>query len=389
MSGLSPEFGGYGYNTKTKERFPIANEIGSWEVNARAIISRTEPPALKGSFSAQGTQSTLLSAINVYDSSILKGVAVGTVIKARITEGFSSEEGFPNDFGLSEFDGMARLGEADVTPGGAFKALVPPNTPVRIELLDKYGLAVNKNGSQEPLWIQGRPGEARVCGGCHEERTKVLQVAPGSSPLQAIGAAALDYAGLRRDQRVSTTYTADKVMGVPWTKALQPIFDRACVDCHDGTPGLANKSYSITDLQTMATFAFTFNLKDTPVTINVGDMMYTYSASHVSLLGPDMAIREAQVMVTGDLQVYVTPGSAYNSKVIQMLNPPARYPAIDFNDRAFGAKAQHPAEIASYNGHNGADAKYQLSADEHYLMSLMADNGGQYFSRENAPGGNY
>jgi len=389
MAKQSPDFGIYLFDAKTKERFPIVNEIDSWEIGARAVLPRPEPAALRGQFMAQGTQSTLLSAINVYDSSLLTNVPKGTVVKARISEGFSSEEGFPNDFGLSEFDGMARLGEADVTPEGAFKALVPPNTPVRIQLIDKYGLAVKDANGSEPLWIQGRPGEARVCGGCHEDRTKAIQLAPGSSPLQALGAAALDYAGKTRAERASTTYTADQVMGVPWTKALQPIFDRACVDCHDGSPGTANKSYSITDLQTMAMFQFTFNLKSDPVTINVGDRMYTYSASHVSLLGPEMAIREQQVMVTGDLQVYVTPGSAYNSKVIQMLNPPARYPTVDFNDRAFGAKAQHPAEIADYNGHNGADAKYQLSADEHYLMSLMADNGGQYFSRENAPGGNY
>jgi hypothetical protein len=120
-------------------------------------------------------------------------------------------------------------------------------------------------------------------------------------------------------------------------------------------------------------------------------MMYTYSASHVSLMGPSMIFREKQVMVTmGMPKMYVTPGSAYDSTVIQMLNPPARYPTIDLNDGAFGPRTmvkQHPAEVGTYNGHNGADPTYQLTPDEYFLLSLMADNGGQYYSRENAPGG--
>ena len=92
-------------------------------------------------------------------------------------------------------------------------------------------------------------------------------------------------------------------------------------------------------------------------------------------------------MVTmGEVKEYVVPGSARTSEVIKMLNPPQRYPSEDFTKRAFPGPA-HPAEISNYNGHNGADAKYQLSADEYYMLILMADNGGQFYSRENAPGG--
>jgi hypothetical protein len=400
MANASPDFGIYVYNAKTKERFPIVNDVGPWETSPVAVLKRDEPPALKGAFAAQGTQSTLLAAINVYDSSLL-GIPAGSVKRVRVTEGFSSEEGFPNMFGLTEFDGMARLGETDLNPDGSFKVLVPANTPVRVQLVDKYGMAINAPGisagapgnTTEPIWIQGRAGEARVCGGCHEDRTKSIQLAPGSSALQASGAAAFDYAGLTRQQRVSTTYTADKVMGVPWDKALQPIFDAHCTACHDGTPGAANPSYTIMDLTDMTTFSFTFDLTSKPVMVNNGEQMYTFSASHVSMLGPDMLFREKQIMVTmGAPKEYVSPGSAHDSVVIQMLNPPLRTPAIDMTDGAFGPRAtkpQHPAgEGISYNGHNGDDPAYQLNADEYYLLTLMADNGGQFFARENAPGGN-
>jgi len=192
-----------------------------------------------------------------------------------------------------------------------------------------------------------------------------------------------------RTDRASTTYTYDKVVGVPWDKAVQPIFDAHCVDCHDGTPGAANPSYTITDVTDMTTFSFTFDLTSKPTTINAGDMVYTYNASYVSMLGPTMAFMEKQIMVTGNLQQYISPGAAHDSTAIQMLNPPARFPALDTNDRAFGAKPAHPAEVGTYNGFNGADAKYQLSADEYYLLILNADDGGQFYFRENAPGGSY
>jgi hypothetical protein len=83
----------------------------------------------------------------------------------------------------------------------------------------------------------------------------------------------------------------------------------------------------------------------------------------------------------------LTPGAAATSTEIQMLNPPARFPAVDNTDRAFPGKPVHPAEVGTYNGHDGADPKYVLTPDEYYLLILNADDGGQFYFRENAPGG--
>jgi len=385
----SPDFGIYVFNAKTGERFPVVNEVGTWEVNAIAVTPRTEPAALKQAFLAQGTNSTLLAAINVTDSSLFPGIPNGAVKKVRVSEGFSAEEGFPNDFGLTEFDGIARLGDVDVNADGSFKAIVPANTPVRFQLLDKYGMSLMQNGGQtsEPLWIQGRAGEARVCGGCHEDRTKPIQLTPGSSLLQAINAAPLDYAGKMRQERKTTDFSYAKVMGVPWTTALQPIYDAKCASCHDGSKGAANPSYSLMDLTDMVQFDWTFDLTGREVKLAFGEMQYTYSASHISMLGPSMALREKAFTVTsGVLKEYITPGSAAQSDAIKMINPPARFPALDLNDRAFGAAPQHPKGV-SYNGIDGNDPKFELTADEYYLMILSADSGAQYYSRENRPGG--
>ena len=72
-----------------------------------------------------------------------------------------------------------------------------------------------------------------------------------------------------------------------------------------------------------------------------------------------------------------------------MLNPPQLFPTPDPNVRALPSMPVHPAEVGTYNGFNGADPKYQLSSDEYYLLILNADDGGQFYFRENAPGGPY
>src|SRR5262249_19237508 len=50
---------------------------------------------------------------------------------------------------------------------GSWLADVPPYIPIHLQPIDKFGLAVRN----QRLWIQGMPGESRVCGGCHESRT--------------------------------------------------------------------------------------------------------------------------------------------------------------------------------------------------------------------------
>jgi hypothetical protein len=268
---------------------------------------------------------------------------------------------------------------------------------VLLQLIDKFGMAVATPGAagganaSEPVWIQGRTGESRVCGGCHENRTDPIMIAPGSSLLQVSDALDLS-STVPREQRLSDDTSYAKVMGVPWDKTLQPIFDTHCVECHDGTPGAANKSYTVTDLTDMTTFMFTFNLASTPVTVSAGEEVYTYTASYVALLGPSMMFREKSIMVTGDalvngeIPIYINPGNAHDSTAIQMLNPPRQFPTFSATERAFPDKPVHPAEVGTYNGHNGADAKYQLTQQEYYLLILNADMGGQYYFRENKPG---
>ncbi len=59
------------------------------------------------------------------------------------------------------------LGEAPVEADGSFYIAVPPDQPVRFELLDASGAVIRAQRS----WIWSRPGEERGCVGCHEDKS--------------------------------------------------------------------------------------------------------------------------------------------------------------------------------------------------------------------------
>jgi hypothetical protein len=182
-----------------------------------------------------------------------------------------------------------------------------------------------------------------------------------------------------RADRVTADYTVAGTVGVPWDSAIQGVFDRRCVSCHEGTPGPANPSWTLTDPITNESFTWTFDLRGGDATYGVGDFMFSgYSASHLSLMGPSMRdLEDTDLVLTGNTKTYVEPGSARASDLIKKLNPPQVFPAPDMTKRAF-AVAEFPAHAAAVGA--------ELTPDEYYLLVLMADNGGQFYSRENAPG---
>lgn len=59
------------------------------------------------------------------------------------------------------------LGEAPVEADGSFYVAVPPDQPMRFELLDEQGSVIRAQES----WIWARPGEERGCVGCHEDKS--------------------------------------------------------------------------------------------------------------------------------------------------------------------------------------------------------------------------
>jgi hypothetical protein len=70
------------------------------------------------------------------------------------------------------------LGEAAVETDGSFYIAVPPDQPVRFELVDASGKSVHAQRS----WIWARSGEEHGCVGCHEDKA----IAPDNNWPQAL-----------------------------------------------------------------------------------------------------------------------------------------------------------------------------------------------------------
>jgi len=58
------------------------------------------------------------------------------------------------------------LGQAPIEPDGSFYVAVPPDRPVRFEVLGADGRIIRRQQS----WVWARPGEEHGCVGCHEDR---------------------------------------------------------------------------------------------------------------------------------------------------------------------------------------------------------------------------
>jgi hypothetical protein len=408
LGGTNAQFGLYVFdpahaNDKNGGRSPVWDDPTYWDVLARPVKERMEPIPTTSPIS--GTDTTI-GALNVYNSSVLD-IPAGSVAKVRLIEGFSGEEGGVDMFGTTEFDGQSLYGEIPIELDNSFAATVPGNVPFHIQLIDKFAMAVasgNKGGSEtdvanESIWISGRPGEQRFCGGCHESRTDTNPIEPGQTLAGVHGPVNLV---LPRAQRLSTTAYALSggnlanpagLRGVPWDKAIQPILDAKCVSCHGADNKAGVGSYTVTDMTTMTSQTFNFDLSGGKLNVMVGERMTgDFSTSYISIMGLGEILGDDAVMIqsngtsiTGDLfpVSYVAPAAAARSNLIKMLNPPQRFPTVDMSTRAFSAANLSAKEQTMTQAFATAHSSVQLTADEYYLLILNIDMGGQYFFREN------
>jgi len=387
-AGIEANFGVYLYDSQHLARHPILDDPAMWDIFARPLVTRPAPPVTGSAIESGLGGQALIGSMNVYTSS-LTTFAPSSVYGVRIMEGFSSEEGFPEMFGTTAFEGHANLGVARVASDGSWLAKVPANVPLHLQAVDVFGMS----RENEPVWFSARPGESRVCGGCHEDRATTTVINPGITQAAAIGpfdamAMVPRQKRMSSDAELLSVATApDRLIGMAWNKAIQPVFDSKCTSCHDGSANGANPSYSIVDPMTGAVVStFTFDLTSTPVTINYGGDRgpETYPASYLSMAGPDMeALDRGNLAITGTLPCKTVDGqptaqcmeplNARDSYVIRLINPFQIFPA--------------PTSIRAFSTtpHSTAKGYSELSAAEFYKLILAADMGVNYFARENNP----
>lgn len=369
-AGADANFGVHVYDSAQKQRRLILDDPQMWDVFARPLRPRTAPAIVGTPPDPRLVGQTLIGSLNVYDSTFHQ-FRNGEIYGVRVMEGFSSEEGFPTAFGTVMFEGHTNLGVAPVGAGGSWSAKIPANIPVHVQAIDSFGLSL----FNEPVWFSGRPGEVRLCGGCHEDRTRAVNVSPGTLDALLAGATAM-FATTPRSGRMNPAPTSPtNIVGVGWNTQVQPILNAKCVQCHgdDNTAGIA--PYTIIDPRSGSSITWTFNLTGgaLPATLQVVAGGAAYSKSYFSMAGPDMeAVESGNLTITGHFLVYLRPLDARGSIAIQLLNPTRLFPTPDQLVRAFAGGAHLPSL-----------GKPDLTPQEFYTLILAADMGVNYYAREN------
>jgi hypothetical protein len=403
LSLSPPDFGLYIYNAQTRRNELVINHEDSWELDGRPVLPHSEPPILSSvQTSDDASLATTFGSIDIKQTSLysLHGNTVsgaqfdGTPLdealrsatRVRIIEGFSSE-GAPGVtmFGLTMAEGAALLGEAVVREDGSWLANIPPYVPVHMQPIDEFDLMIRN----QTTWVQGMPGESRVCGGCHERRTETFD--PGSGPLPL---AAADPQNFNLPVSERTEYPWDNARAGAEANEIQALLTNRCASCHNETTNGngPQETYTIamTDEETGEETLYEvprLDLSDRPITVTYDRDVQSWPASYVSLFYPaamemEMAMG-AEVSMGAPPPVWARPSDARNSALIEKLNITAlgdagrtAWPlAAPFSDAGIqgGTRSLHPENVGG-----------TLTRDERVKLIRAIDLGGQFHSRQNS-----
>ena len=196
----------------------LIEEDGQAFLEPVPVKSRPMPPVLPGR-TIPDTQEATVYIQDIHAGPGLKGVPRGTVSGLRVISydfGYSGMAGM-DKIGLSgPWEAVRILGTTPVEDDGSAIFKVPANTPIALQPLDKEGKAVQLMRT----WMTAMPGEVLSCVGCHESTMDApvprRTIASGMAPK-----ALKEWHGPAR--------------GFDFAREVQPVLNRYCVSCHDGS----------------------------------------------------------------------------------------------------------------------------------------------------------
>ena len=203
----------------------IAEREGEALLYPMVLEKRPEPPVIPDKVHLNDTVSTVYIA-NIYEGPGLKGVEKGSVKALRVfAYHFSyNNTGGHDQLGIqSAWDVKRVLGTVAVEDDGSAIFNIPANTPVSLQPLDENGRAMQLMRS----WLTAMPGEIVSCVGCHESQSTLPRVRPST-------------ASRKLPDTIRPFYGATR----PFTfrNEIQPVLDRKCTACHDGSNQLPDFS---------------------------------------------------------------------------------------------------------------------------------------------------
>jgi len=174
----------------------IFDDPDAQDVDPIAIYVRTPPPIIPSLIDRSQKTGTFL-CVNSYLSDrkpsnravigSLPPAEPGTIKGVRVLEGFGVKDtdkkkhrstvidmlqmtfGSNNNSG-NNFEQRRIVGYAPCEPDGSFHIEVPADTTLALQMLDEKGMSIET----QLTWVWVRPGEKRMCVGCHEDREMAL-----------------------------------------------------------------------------------------------------------------------------------------------------------------------------------------------------------------------
>lgn len=184
-------------------------------------LRKTPTPPIIGEKVDLAKRDATIYISDIYAGDGLKGIPRGTVKSLRV---FTYHFAYQNMGGLLGVIGMDGpwdikrvIGTVPVHEDGSAKFLVPANTPISIQPLDKEGKAVQLMRS----WTTAMPGEVVSCVGCHASRNAAPQ-------------ARESLAQWRPTSTIKPWHGPTR--GFSYAREVQPVIDKYCVACHNGEP---------------------------------------------------------------------------------------------------------------------------------------------------------
>lgn len=132
-------------------------------ISQAKMIAPREEPAGRGSVVDEAAQWARLYCLSVYTTDQPAVVNARTARRVRVMAGPAARP--------------VKLGEAELEADGSFHLEVPPDEPLKLELLSATGAVVRSSP-----WIYARKKENRGCIGCHEDP----ELTPENREAQAI-----------------------------------------------------------------------------------------------------------------------------------------------------------------------------------------------------------
>ena len=174
---------------------------------------------------------------DVYTGPGLKDVPRGTVKQLRLFTYHFAYHGVGGQINRVGLDGpwdIKRIvGTVPVEPDGSVYFRVPANTPLSMQPLDEKGQALQLMRS----WMTAMPGEMLSCAGCHEKQNT-------PPPAKA------SIAARRAPSEITPWYGPER--GFSFRREVQPVLDRHCAGCHDGTKPALPDFRDLPDVHTTA-----------------------------------------------------------------------------------------------------------------------------------------